>query len=178
MYVCQLISNNLVFWYFIYMDKSALIEKVVEKLQKEVAELEANVASIHEAAVDAPNAMQSHSDTTKFQMNALKDDIEKQLSAKNKELEILERFEIAPVPSSKEVGSGSVIKIRDGERELNYFFLEGGSGIQIEDESGNPIIVVGENSPMGKILAGKKVGDNIVAKFGSKERSIDIIEIW
>ncbi len=160
------------------MDKSALIEKVVEKLQKEVAELEANVASIHEAAVDAPNAMQSHSDTTKFQMNALKDDIEKQLSAKNKELEILERFEIAPVPSSKEVGSGSVIKIRDGERELNYFFLEGGSGIQIEDESGSPIIVVGENSPMGKILAGKKVGDNIVAKFGSKERSIDIIEIW
>lgn len=160
------------------MDKKALIEKVVEKLQKEVLELEANITSMHQAAIEAPGAMQSHSDTTKFQMNALKDDIEKQLSTKNRELEILEKFEIMPVPSSKEIQSGSVVKIKDGEKEINYLFLEGGSGIHIEDESGNRFIVVGENSPMGKVLAGKKVGDEIVTQFGSKEREINIVDIW
>jgi len=159
------------------MDKKALIEKVVEKLQKEVSELEANITSMHQAAIDAPSAMQSHSDTTKFQMNALKDDVEKQLSTKNGELEMLEKFEIMPITPSKEIRSGSLIKIKDGEKEINYFFLDGGSGIQIEDESKNMIIVVGGNSPMGNALLGKKVGDEVVTQFRSKERNIRIIDV-
>jgi len=159
------------------MDKKALIEKVVEKLQKEVSELEANITSMHQAAIDAPSAMQSHSDTTKFQMNALKDDVEKQLSTKNGELEMLEKFEITPVMSSEEVSNGSIVKIKDGEKEINYLFLEGGSGIQAEDELGNIVIVVGENSPMGKILFGKKIGDEIITQFGSKQRNIHIVDI-
>ncbi|MEW6616930.1 MAG: hypothetical protein AB1333_00740 [Patescibacteria group bacterium] len=160
------------------MDKKALVEKVVEKLQKEVTELEESMMSMKQAAIEAPGAMQSHSDTTKFQMNALKDDVEKQFSTKNRELEILEKFEIMPMSSSQEIKSGSGIKIRDGEKEINYFFLEGGSGIQVEDESGNIFIVVGENSPMGKILFGKKAGDEIITRFGSKERILHIIEVW
>jgi len=160
------------------MDKKALIEQVVEKLQKEVTELEESMMSMKQAAIEAPGAMQSHSDTTKFQMNALKDDVEKQLSTKNKELEILEKFGIMSASSSKEIQSGSLVKIWDGEKEINYLFLEGGSGIHIEDESGNKFIVVGESSPMGKVLAGKKVGDEIVTQFGSKERSINIVDVW
>jgi len=160
------------------MDKKALVEKVVEKLQKEVTELEESMLSMKQAAVEAPSAMQSHSDTTKFQMNALKDDVEKQFSTKNKELEMLEKFEIMPLSSSKEIQNGSMIKIQDGEKEINYLFLEGGSGIQVEDELGNKIIVVGGGSPMGKILAGKKSGDEIITQFGSKERMIRIIDVW
>ncbi len=159
------------------MDKKALVEKVVEKLQKEVDELEKNILSMRKAAVEAPGAMQSHSDTTKFQMNALKDDIEKQLSVKNGELEILEKFEIISTIPKKEICEGSLIKIRDGEKEINYLFLKGGSGIQIEDELGNRIIVIGENSPIGKNLLGKKIGDEIITQFGSKERRIRIVDI-
>lgn len=160
------------------MDKKVLIEKVVEKLQKEVTELEESMMSMKQAAIEAPGAMQSHSDTTKFQMNALKNDVEKQFSTKNRELEILEKFEIMPIPSSKEIQNGSVVKIKDGEKEINYLFLEGGSGIQVEDEQGNNIVVVGENSPMGKVLVGKKIGDEVITQFGSKERKINIVDIW
>jgi exonuclease VII small subunit len=40
------------------MDKKALIEQVVEKLQKEVTELEESMMSMKQA-IEAPDAMQS-----------------------------------------------------------------------------------------------------------------------
>jgi len=157
------------------MEKSELLKKVILAVEDEIKGLELSAGSSHQMSVDAPSAMQSHSDTTKFQMKALEENtkrsiLEKQIFLRN----VVDLISLQK--EAKEVEIGSLVRISEGESMKQYILLEGGAGIIVEDD-GKKWIVVTIASPLGKALLGKKKGEKFIFFAGGKERELEISDI-
>jgi len=57
--------------YALATDKQAVFDLVIGKIEKEIAKDEGTLAGLRQASIDAPGAMESHSDTNKFQSGSL-----------------------------------------------------------------------------------------------------------
>lgn len=159
------------------MNKEALIGKVVLKLEKEIAELEEGATSAHAASVDAPGAMQSHSDTSKFQNKVSEENLVSMLDEKKNRCGAIKTMEI---PSEiSEIKIGACILAEDGENEKRYILLPGGAGIEVwDDETLDSYMTITPEVPIGKALMGKKEGIKTVFKVGSKEKKLLIKKVW
>ncbi len=159
------------------MNKEALIGKVVLKLEKEIAELEEGATSAHAASVDAPGAMQSHSDTSKFQNKVSEENLVSMLEEKKNRCGAIKTLEI---PSEiSEIQIGACILAEDGENEKRYILLPGGAGIEVwDDETLDSYMTITPEVPIGKALLGKKEGIKTVFKVGSKEKKLLIKKVW
>jgi len=117
------------------MTKQELLQRVIETVMQERKKAEESLATTRQAAIDAPGAMQSHSDTTKSQMSRLAEEIERSIEEKNFALRTLQGMAHSGLPSDTEVIKiGSVVEVltERGEREI-YFILPVGGGIEIVD---------------------------------------------
>lgn len=159
------------------MNKEALIGKVAVKIGNEVAELEEGAVSAHAASVDAPGAMQSHSDTSKFQNKVSEDNLVSILQQKKNQYDGVKSLEIPTVVS--EIQMGTCILAEDGDIEKRYFMLPGGAGIEVwDDETLDSYMVITPEVPVGRALLGKKEGIKVIFKIGSKEKKLFIKKVW
>ncbi|MFH1654332.1 MAG: GreA/GreB family elongation factor [Pseudomonadota bacterium] len=150
--------------------KHKIILSVIEKLTEERGRIEASLKAARQAAVDAPGAMQSHSDTTKFQMGILADNIAKTLEDKKLAIQELTMFagRRAYHTSSVNIKLGSLVHVKtnDGEIKL-YFILPAGSGTEIMDENRH-FFVIGPSAPIAAVLLGKSEGDTVTLRLPAK----------
>ena len=150
------------------MDREKLFHKILEILEKEIQILSEGSKTALKESKEAPGAMQSHSDTTKFEMKRMEENINKRIGEKKKLIEDIKGI-LNHEENFSEIKQGSVIEIeKEGEKKF-YIYLKSGGGIKI-NEGGNEFIVVSDESPLGKILFGKKRGDEF--EFNGKKMNI------
>lgn len=73
------------------MNKKALLASTILELEKQKNNLTASVETTHQIAVEAPGAMQSHSDTTKAQTHILADNLRNLLAEKERAIAVLKK---------------------------------------------------------------------------------------
>jgi hypothetical protein len=161
------------------ISKKEILEKVIFLLSESVKKAEKSLNEMNGNINDAPGAMQSHSDTTRFQLTKIVEGMEKAFLEKSEELKVLKQFAKGDVNSIKfnDVKIGSLISIKKNNLIENYFIIPAGSGLKLED-SGKNIICVTPLSPLGKILLGRKKGENFTYNIGGRSQTLEIIEIF
>lgn len=155
------------------MDKNTLLEIVIEKLKTEKQDIETGLKTAKQTAVDAPGPMQSHSDTTKFQMNVLFENLKQTLEEKENSINTLISFSKNQPSSLTTVQLGSVVELKDSGEIKFYFILPAGGGIKVEKDN-KIITAITPQTPLATALQGKNKGDKI--KFRTKE--MEIINIF
>lgn len=156
------------------MKKEDVLHAVLAAVETEVKNLAANAEGAHAVSVEAPSAMQSHSDTTKFQMKALEENAKRIMLEREVLVRDLRKFVAHPVVQD-EVGVGLCVTVSDGAKTSRYVLLEGGAGITAE-VGGERWTVVTPASPLGKALIGRRKGDAFIFFAGGKERELRIAE--
>ncbi len=160
------------------MDKKKLLQLVFEKLCEEKSKLERAARAAHRAAVEAPGAMQSHSDTTKFQMNLASDQMKELVATHAQAIRILSAFLPAwePKPATT-VGLGSLIKVGDdAEQERWYFLLPTGGGTTVAVD-GRSITVITPQTPITTAFLGKGTGEIVQIKTPRGSRTFTVVEV-
>jgi transcription elongation GreA/GreB family factor len=159
------------------MNKENLIRKILEKLEKEIVELEESASSAHEASVEAPGAMQSHSDTSKFQNKVSEGNIGTMIQQKKIQSEAIKN--VALPERASDINLGACVLVEDSGIEKRYIVLPGGSGIEAwDDETLDSYMSITPDTPIGKALLGKKEGEKTSFKIGQKEKKLLIKKIW
>jgi transcription elongation GreA/GreB family factor len=155
------------------MEKEKIRKSVLEKLNSDYDELQKGYSLFKEESVDAPGAMQSHSDTSRFQANVLADNMILQAQKIKTAINLIENLKIE---KGEKIEVGSLVKIKDGGK-LKYFYIvpEGVGGFVVNSD-GIDIQVVSINSPIGKELFSKSVG-KIEIKIAGNIKLIEILEI-
>ena len=151
------------------MDKNALLAIVIEKLKTEKQEIQAVLNTTKQTAIAAPSPMQSHSDTTKFQMNILANNQKQSLEEKENSINSLISFSQNRLNSSSSIQLGSLIELKEVMDLKFYFILPAGGGIKIEKDN-KVITIITPQTPLATALQGKNKGDKI--KFKTKELEI------
>jgi transcription elongation GreA/GreB family factor len=160
------------------MNKSELLQKVIDVLQKNIEGVERRAQTATQASIDAPGAMQSHSDTTKSQMGQIANALQKSLSEQQLAMSALQTMISMSRPSeAKFVEEGSLVEVTDGGSENEfYLILPAGGGIEIEDRE-RTILIVTPQAPIAITLMGMRQGESVEFRINRLARKLTILNI-
>ena len=97
------------------MDKLAIVGAFIELLKGEIQGAKRRLETARQASIDAPGAMQSHSDTTKYQMGLVADGLRRFISEKEEAVSALAYFRSTfSGNASTIIGPGSVAEVESG----------------------------------------------------------------
>jgi hypothetical protein len=159
------------------MNKRALLDKVIEKLESDHKGLAAAALSTYQAATHEESGAEDQYDTRGLEASYLAGaqakrvaDLE-QLILQYRHLDMVDFTGAAPIVATALVE----LKNEDGKRNF-YFLLPKGGGMSIAHE-GHNIQIITPQSPMGEALIGRKVGDVAVLDNGRETKELEVISV-
>ena len=146
------------------MNKAELFNLATKAIEAEIANGEKAMGSIRQESIDSPGAMQSHSDTNKFQAGHLANNLGTLIEAKHRSLEEIKSLMKDAENKHDKVGIGSIVEVEDHNSGTHswYFILPSGGGTEVDYDS-KRITSITSTAPFTKCLIGKAVGD--IAEF-------------
>lgn len=159
------------------MNKQKLLQCVIETLLQKKKNAEQSLKTTRQAAIEAPGAMQSHSDTTKWQMSRRAEAMERLIFEAQQSLGILKRFIDRPLTTTKGSGYAIVeVKNLDDESMAKYFLLPAGGGNTYEVD-GEEITVLSVDAPMARAFLGAVAGDEVEIKIQGTTRRFSVVSV-
>lgn len=144
------------------MNKQEYVDASLLFLEGKISGLQAALKDAQDSANSETKSSAGDKHETSRAMAQLENErLSKQLSILTQQAEVLQK--INPELISEKIGLGTVV-----ECEHNVFFISTGLGkIKLNDST---FFAIASNSPVGKKLTGKTVGDNI--QVGSNNETI------
>ena len=159
------------------MNKQELLQSVIETLTRSMESAKQSLDTAKQAAREAPGAMQSHSDTTKWQMSRRVEAIQGSITETQQALNALKSFMRSPPTVTK--GSGyatiEVENLDDGSR-VKYFLLPAGGGNTYEID-GEEITILTVRAPMARVLIGTVAGDEVEVKIQGTTKRFVVVSV-
>ncbi|MFH1979229.1 MAG: GreA/GreB family elongation factor [Patescibacteria group bacterium] len=154
------------------MDKKKIVELGIQKLRAKLELSEKTVRDTEEQRRDAPSAMQSWSDTTRFQTEAIISQMEEEKADVRRHLEFLESLDLREKIKAEK---GVLVEVENIESlERKFYFISCCPGLEIEIGK-ERVIFISESSPLAKSLLGKKAEDEFEVKLGLVDKKLKII---
>lgn len=159
------------------MNKHKLLQCVIKALTQREKDAKQSLETTRRAAIEAPGAMQSHSDTTKWQMSRRAEAIERSLFETQQALGVLKSIRDYPPTITK----GSVyaiieVKNLNDESRAKYFLLPAGGGDTYEVD-GEKITVLNMGAPMARAFIGAVAGDEVEVKIQETTRRFSVVSV-
>ncbi len=141
------------------MDRKIIVELFINTLEKNIEASLSSMAMQKDYLDDQPGPMQSRYDSGlvegQWQMSAMKKNHDEMIRALSmmKELETL---------SSKIITNGSIVILNQNGAHNGYFLIDakGAAGASVNYD-GRKYTAITRQSPLGKVLAGRKPGDTV-----------------
>ena len=159
------------------MNKRIIADGIAAQLRGVRAGIQAHYKSRDQASKEAPGAMQSRYDTSRFEESRVAEATGKRLRDLD---EIIRAVEYVSRRPPVEYGAvGSVVHVREEKNELFFLILPpGGGGVCFEDKkSGITYQAVSTESPIGRALLGKSKGDTAVFTVPAGKRTFEILDV-
>lgn len=143
--------------------KKDIIKELISIFEKKKKQGEEALENTRKRAREAPGSNVSHSDTSKFQHSNLQLGQQQCLAdlieGLNK-LKIMFNALTEDIPDI--IGVGTLVKLENTETlEVNYYLIIPKEGGDIIEHDGKKITAISIDSPLGKLLLKKEVGEEI-----------------
>ncbi len=154
------------------MEKETIRVKIADLLDKKVRDLKESLKRAEDSVKQAPTAMESHSDTSRFQFGQLVDGLKALINQTERAVKEIQ----TKTTVTDRADLGSIVKIeKDGDRLYYYVSAMGLKEAFLID--GKELRVISINSAIAECLLGKKVGEHVEIKIINGNYSVKIIEI-
>lgn len=159
------------------MNKQKLLQCIIEALTKREKSAKQSLETTRQAAIEAPGAMQSHSDTTKWQMSRRAEAIERSLFETQQALGTLKFIRDYP-PTIIKGSSFAIVEVKNLNDGLmaKYFLLPAGGGDTYEVD-GEKITVVNMGAPMARAFIDAVAGDEVEIKIQGTTKRFSVVSV-
>ncbi len=156
------------------MDKEKIIQAAIKTLEKDLAQLEEAIRGEEQKRKEAPSAMQSWSDNTRFE----KEILVSQLGGDRENLKRHLKFLRSLSKETKtKVEPGALIEVENlVTKQKNFYFISLSAGLEIELEK-RTIFFLSNNSPLVGFLSGKEKGGRVVFNLGGKKQELKVLNL-
>lgn len=160
------------------MDKKRIIDALIEKLETELATSRQSLDSVRRAVENAPGAMQSHSDTTRFQQARVAEELQRQLRQKTEVIALLNRFCQGALQVRRDaVDIGSLVEVEEHGQLATYLILPEGGG-SIVSVDGRTVAILTGKAPLASAMMRHVAGDTVHFRLGREpERRLTVLGI-
>jgi len=153
------------------MTKRELIDRIVARLEKDLADLTRAALTTHAEATDEENKAEDKYDTRGLEASYL---AHGQSKAAEEVAQALAQFQ-AMVPRDftrgEPIALGALVTI---ENVGTYFFGPRAGGTEVKDDDDQTVSVITPQSPLGRQLLGRKQGDLVAIELGTRKHSVGI----
>lgn len=159
------------------MNKQKLLQYVIETLTQREKNAQQSLEAARQAAIEAPGAMQSHSDTTKWQMSRRAEAIERSLFETQRALNAL-KYLVDHPPTITKVSGHAIVEVEnlDDGSMAKYFLLPAGGGDTYEVD-GEKIVVLNMGAPLALAFIGTVTGDEVEIKIQGTTRRFSVVSV-
>ncbi len=145
------------------MDKRMLIEQIAAHLREsaDVAR-RAGKEAASEARDGATPAEKREDARVALEQGGLARGQSTRAAQAEAQLSLLEAFRNAPLKPSKRVALGAIVEVEDESRGRTFFLAPVGAGMELTGPDGDGFLsVVTPQSPIGRAVVGRSVGDTV-----------------
>lgn len=160
------------------MDKSLLLEKIVDELNA-VHQSAIDAANrAYETATDEENVPEHKYDTLSLEASYLAQGQAQRVAECEADLAMYARLDIREFNSQDAISLGSLIHLKDESDGDKYVFLgPAAGGLKVSFQNKN-IIIVTPSAPLGQALSGQHVDDEVEISIGDEKKIFDIVAVF
>lgn len=159
------------------MNKKKIVELLLIKLNEVRAATIKSYEGYKKASAEAPGAMQSHSDTSKFQIGILADSAMQRVQNIDKLIDVLHQIKQFQDTDNKSVQVGTIVQTEENGKIVYFFIVPEGAGGQKFESDDIFIQTVSINSPMGKAMFSKTTGQEVEIQVPAGVKRFKILSI-
>jgi transcription elongation GreA/GreB family factor len=158
------------------LDKRVLIDKLREDISRSVGVLTRAANDAREAATHEEAKPENDKDTRAVEAAYLAGAQADRARELERASAALAALEIKRFGGDDAISAGALVLLDQGDSEQCYFLAPQGGGLRAEVD-GVAVQVITAQSPLGRELLGKSVGDAVEVRVAGKLRSYEIIDV-
>jgi transcription elongation GreA/GreB family factor len=156
--------------------KQAIFDSIVSQLEAEIGAQRTASRAAHAAATDEESKPENQYDTRALEAGYLAQAQSARVDEAERMLKVLKEFPLREHAEGAPIVTGSLVHLESDGAELWYFLLPYGAGIKTETD-GKEITVVSHDSPLGRLLLGKRVGDSFTFRKPGGDKEFEILDV-
>ncbi len=158
------------------MDKKALVEKIIEKLEAERVALAQAARNTYEAATHQESQAEDQYDTRGLEASYLAGAQAKRVAELEQFILTVRFLDIKSFNEESPITATALVEL-DHDGKISWcFLLPNGGGMTINFQ-GLPIQIITPKSPMGEALMGRHAGDLALVDTGKETREYEIVSV-
>ena len=158
------------------MDKAALIAQLVALLSDELNAARRVARETAEAANHPEARPDSDKDTRKIELSYLAAGQASRAAELETGLMLLSALSDRPIGEHEPLQAGALIELDADGKKQRVFLSPAGGGLKLKDERG-AISVVTPQSPLGRALLERSVGDSVELVLAGQSRELEIVGV-
>lgn len=158
------------------MDKKALVEKIIEKLEAERLTLAQAARNTYEAATHEESEAEDQYDTRGLEASYLAGAQAKRVAELEQFILMLRFLDVTNFNEDTPISSTALVELDHDGKIIWAFLLPSGGGMTI-DFNGTAIQIVTPKSPLGEALITRKAGDVALVDTGRETREYEIVSV-
>ena len=159
------------------MDKNLLLQDVLSHLQTDLEQASLAALSAHEAATHEENVAENKYDTLGLEAAYLASGQARRVEELRQTLITWRQLRPRPFDIEQGIELGALVQLaaEDGHEQWLFLGPPGASmKLQLADQT---IQVLGNTAPLGKLLLGKRPGDEISLPVGSRQQVFEVLAV-
>ena len=157
--------------------KKSLLAQIAGKLETELNVLRASAAAAHDAATHTENKPENQYDTRGLEASYLAGAQEARAAELQSALDLIRATLPQDFRPDQAVGLTAVVELNHEDTTVRYFILQKAGGYTLESPDG-PVLTITPQTPLGRALVGKKVGDEILVQISQGDREYELTHLF
>jgi len=157
------------------MDKTRLRQAIIERLDAELENLTRAALMARDEATHEESKPENQYDMHAQEAAYLAEGQAKLAAELRASIALYQGLALPVFTSAQPIGLGAVVTLDTAGRKTHYFIGPRNGGIEVAFE-GTDVIVLTPQSPLGRLLVGRRVGDTLSPSSRTAVQRIDAIE--
>lgn len=158
------------------MDKKALLEKVINRLEQDRQAMVSAAMSTYEAATHEESEAEDQYDTRGLEASYLAGAQAKRVAEMDQLILQYRYLELHDFKESDPIRATALVEL-DLDGKTSYcFILPKGGGLSIEHE-GHSVQIITPQAPLGEALIGRVAGDSAIVEAGRATKEYEIVSV-
>lgn len=159
------------------MDKKVLVDMVVEYLEKLLNALIDSAKEAKDAATNEESKAENKYDTRGLEASYLAGAQAERAGVLLRAIDTIRKMTILSFNDQKPIQSSAIVEVEmDGDEKRTFFFIPTQGGIRLE-LNGQVIQTISPESPIGKLLLNREVGDSFEMKTKDSSHEYEILSV-
>ena len=159
------------------MNKSQLLQQVIARLEDDLLQAQQAAQTAYETATHEENIAENKYDTLGLEASYLATGQARRAAAIRQTLANWKQLVLRTFDPLLGIQLGALIELSDNEDRHQCLFLgPEGAAMKLQQDD-QTVQVIGPQAPLGQILLGKTVGDEVTLRVGSGVQLLEIVRI-